>query len=281
NEIFKSTAAQATFYLEGLEAEIDRIKILQYDALNDEDLNKLGVRHTIMDDYEMMESMRKLLHRLVSIQNSNTYISDVSAHIYPIQKTISSRDLVSSLDVERFESLKVPDGMKGAQLIMYEGNLHLTTFFLGNIGHSPLFMIDIELNTNEFIKALKQFDTYPDSKSILFNLNNGLTIHSDEAVQQYNELINTFLKNESDIKIGTISNYEDNFVIAEQSDYLNMVLFRFIPKEVVLVPIKGLYVWFWVFTAVVCILIIFIYAYTYKLIYRPMKELVKSFRSVE
>lgn len=281
NEIFKSTAAQATFYLEGLEAEIDRIKILQYDALNDEDLNKLGVRHTIMDDYEMMESMRKLLHRLVSIQNSNTYISDVSAHIYPIQKTISSRDLVSSLEVERFESLKVPEGMKGAQLIMYEGNLHLTTFFLGNIGQSPLFMIDIELNTNEFIKALKQFDTYPDSKSILFNLNNGLTIHSDEAVQQYNELISTFLKNESDIKIGTISNYEDNFVIAEQSDYLNMVLFRFIPKEVVLVPIKGLYVWFWVFTAVVCILIIFIYAYTYKLIYRPMKELVKSFRSVE
>ncbi|MCM3632475.1 sensor histidine kinase [Paenibacillus camelliae] len=280
DEIFKSTTAQVTFYLEGLEAEIDRIKILQYDVLNDEDLNKLAIRHSIMDDYETMESMRKLHHRLVSIQNSNAYISNVSAHIHPIRKTISSKKSVGDLNSDKFEALRIPVGMKGAQLLIYNGNLHLTTFLNGHMGLSPLYMIEIELNTAVFREALKQFDTYPDSRSILLDLTNGLTIYSEED-QLSNEVVQSFAKGESDIKIGEVISHGDMFIIAEKSDYLNMVLFRFIPKDVVLVPTKGFYVWLWVFTGVVLVLVIFIYAYTYQLIQRPMKELVKSFRSVE
>ncbi|WP_336771008.1 sensor histidine kinase [Paenibacillus sp. MMO-58] len=280
DEIYKSTTAQVTFYLEGLEAEIDRIKILQYDVLNDEDLNKLAIRYTIMDDYEKMESMRKLHHRLVSIQNSNAYISNVSAHIYPIQKTISSKKSVGALNRDKFEALRIPEGMKGAQLLMYNGNLHLSTFLSGNMGLSPLFMIEIELNTEVFREALKQFDTYPDSRSILLDLTNGLTIYSDED-RMFDDVVHSFARNESEFKIGEVISYGDTFIIAEKSEYLNMVLFRFIPKDAVLVPTKGFYVWLWVFTGVVLILVTFIYAYTYQLIQRPMKELVKSFRSVE
>ncbi len=280
DEIFKSTTAQVTFYLEGLEAEIDRIKILQYDVLNDEDLNKLAIRYSIMDEYETMESMRKLHHRLVSIHNSNAYISNVSAHIYPIQKTISSKKSVNVLDTDKFETLRIPEGMKGAQLLMYNGSLHLTTFLTGNMGLSPLYMIEIELNTSVFREALKQFDTYPDSRSILLDITNGLTIHSDED-QLFDEVVNSFTRDESVIKIGEVMSYGDAFIIAEKSEYLNMVLFRFIPKDVVLVPTKEFYVWLWVFTGAVLVLVVFIYAYTYKLIQRPMKELVKSFRSVE
>ncbi|GIP16414.1 sensor histidine kinase YesM [Paenibacillus montaniterrae] len=280
-EIFKSTTAQTTFYLEGLEAEIDRIKILQYDVLNDEDLNKLAIRHSIMDEYETIESIRKLHHRLVSIQNSNAYISDVSAHIYPIKKTITSKKSVNALNTDKFESLRIPEGMKGAQLIMYNGNLHLTTFLMGNMGLSPLYMIEIELNTSVFREALKQFDTYPDSGSILLDMTNGLMIHSEDTPQPFVDVVQSFSNHESDIKLGKISSYRDTFVIAEKSDYLNMVLFRFIPKDVVLVPIESFSVWLWIFVGVVILLVVFIYAYTYKLIHRPMKELVKAFRSVE
>jgi len=280
NEILKSTTAQVKFYLEGLEEEIDRIKILQYDALTDEDLNKLGVRYEIMDEYELMESMRKLHYRLVSIQNSNTYISDVSAHIYPINKTISAKNGVNPLDESRFTSLRVPEGMKGAQLIMYNNQLHLTTTLIGKMRLNPLYIIDIQLNTDEFKHALEQFNTYPESKSILFNVNNGLIIHSDDSENDDTAL--SLLVNEAmKFEYGTISSHGDYFVMAEKSDYLNMVLFRFIPKDVVKVPTKGLYVWFWIFTIVVIMLIVFIYVYTHKLINRPIKLLIKSFRSVE
>lgn len=281
DEIFKSTAAQVKFYLEGLEDEIERIKLLQFDALQDEDLNKLSIRYPIMNEYEMMESMRKLRYRLVSIQNSNAYITDVSAHIFPIKKTLSSKRSINLLNVERFEALRVPEGTKGAQLLSYKNKLHLTTFLVGHMGLSPLYMIEIELNTSVFEEALKQFDTYAESGSVLVDMANNVKIYSDETMYQFEDVVDAFQKGESEIKVGSVTTYGDNFVVAERSDYLNMVLLRFIPQDVVLDPVKNFYNWLWLFTGTVIILVIFIYIYTYKLIQRPMKELVKSFRSVE
>ena len=74
NEISKSAITQASFYLEELEKEIERIKILQYDCLNDEYLNKLAIRWEVMDIYDTMESIRQLQLRLITIKNSSTYI---------------------------------------------------------------------------------------------------------------------------------------------------------------------------------------------------------------
>src|SRR5690606_6831992 len=78
NEISKSAITQASFYLEELEKEIERIKILQYDCLNDEYLNKLAIRWEVMDIYDTMESIRQLQLRLITIKNSSTYIKNVS-----------------------------------------------------------------------------------------------------------------------------------------------------------------------------------------------------------
>ena len=98
NEISKSTTAQVSFYMQGLEKEIERIKILQYDCLNDEDLNKLAVRWQVMDTYQRVDCMRRLQQKLAMIKNSSIYINDVSVHILPINKTISSNTGVDTLD---------------------------------------------------------------------------------------------------------------------------------------------------------------------------------------
>ena len=44
-ELSKSSTAQIEFYLNQLEDEIERLKILQYSCLNDEHLNRLAVQH--------------------------------------------------------------------------------------------------------------------------------------------------------------------------------------------------------------------------------------------
>ena len=40
-DVAKSSQAYASFYLESLEKELERIKILQYDCINDENLQRL------------------------------------------------------------------------------------------------------------------------------------------------------------------------------------------------------------------------------------------------
>ena len=97
-ELSKSSTAQIEFYVSQLEKEIERLKILQYTCLNDEHLNRLAVQYSIMSDYEIVSNMRQLQARLITIEYSSSYVKNVSAHIFSINKTISSSRGVDDLD---------------------------------------------------------------------------------------------------------------------------------------------------------------------------------------
>ena len=85
-ELSKSSTAQIEFYLNQLEKEIERLKILQYTCLNDESLNRLAVQYSIMSDYEIVSNLKQLQSRLITIAYSSSYVKNVSAHIFSIQK---------------------------------------------------------------------------------------------------------------------------------------------------------------------------------------------------
>ena len=59
-EIEKSAASQAAFYLQGLEKEIERIRLLQFDCLNDDNLDKLTYRNEVLGPYELLERIQLL-----------------------------------------------------------------------------------------------------------------------------------------------------------------------------------------------------------------------------
>jgi two-component system sensor histidine kinase YesM len=283
NEIVNSSTAQGAFYLKSLEEEIERIKILQYDCLNDEYLAKLAIRYSIMDEYEMMESMRKLQQRLVTIHNSNSYIANVRAHILPIQKTISSTTSVSPIDRDKFERLRVPEGEKGAQLVQYEDKLYLTTLHAGNAALSQMYMIEVELNTTALQDALGQFHTYADSGTFLIDLTHDVVIpgKGNNETVVLADLEASYQKFESDNIGYSKINGQNIYVVSVKSDYLNMLLLRYIPQELIFVPVQSFYIWLWIFTGVGLIIIILYSVYTYNLIHKPMRKLVGSFRHVE
>jgi len=283
-EISQSTIAQSSFYLEGLENEIERIKILQYDCLNDENLNKLAVRWEIMDPHDIIESIRQLQQRLVTIQNSSEYIQDVSIDIYPIHKTISSDAGMTDFKREEYENIRVPYGVKGAQIINYKGGLYLSTLQEGNLfANDPLYLISIKLDRNVLNRALDQFSTYEESGSYLVS-----HTERDAIINQSGEnnlFVEDILKNLSQFtgdgmttsRIGN-RNY---YMVYVESDYLGMVLVRYIPSEYIQTPIKHFYIWVWIFS-ISAVLMIGIYSlHVYRVMRKPMLELIDSFREVE
>lgn len=283
NEIINSSTAQVSFYLESLEDEVERIKILQYDSLNDEYLAKLAISHSIMNEYETVESMRKLQQRLVTIHNSSSYIANVSVHILSIQKTISSTTSVSPIDMDKFEHLRVPEGERGAQLVQYEDKLYLTTLHAGNAGLSQMYLIEVEINTTALQEALGQFRTYADSGTFLIDLTHNMVIpgkgNNDALLLE--ELAESHLKVESgNIGYNKI-NGQTIYVVSVKSKYLNMLLLRYIPQNLIFVPVQSFYIWLWIFTGVGLMIIILYCVYTYNLIHKPMRKLVGSFRQVE
>ena len=284
SEISKSTVAQVSFYLEGLEKEIERIKILQYDCLNDEDLDKLANRWDIMAQYQTMESMRLLQQRLVTIKNSSIYIKNVSVHILPIRRTISSNTGVDAIDMERSENIRVPPGIKGAQIISYKGGLYLATLQQVNRSYEPPYLIEIELNQDAFKQALAQFNTYSESGSFLFSMisNDIIMNQTDENnVLSAESLLSNLKKEKNNGMEFSKINDKGYYIVYAKSKYLNMILLKYIPEEFILKPLQNFYTWVWVFT-IVAVFILLIYSLsTYKFMHKPLKELVKSFRKVE
>ena len=285
SEISKSTIAQVSFYLEGLEKEIERIKILQYDCLNDENLNKLAIRFEIMDTYDKIESMMQLHQRLVTIKNSSIYIKNVSAHIRPIGKTISSNTGVDTINMDKYQDIRVPSGIKGAQLISYKEGLFLSTLQQNNlIYNKPLYLIEIELNHEAFKRALSQFNTYEESGSFLISLiNNGIITNQSNAstsLSTKNIIANLNKEVSNGTEFVEINN-NGYYIVHAKSTYLNMILLKYIPQEFVLKPIENFDIWVWVFS-IAAIFLILIYSFsTYKFIHKPLYKLVKAFRRVE
>jgi len=79
NEILDSLKAQNTFYLNSLESEIERIKKMQYDCINDDDLNNLAYASQLMDNIEMTYAIKRLQKRLTIINDSSICIKGVCA----------------------------------------------------------------------------------------------------------------------------------------------------------------------------------------------------------
>jgi len=285
NEISKSAITQASFYLEELEKEIERIKILQYDCLNDEYLNKLAIRWEVMDIYDTMESIRQLQLRLITIKNSSTYIKNVSAHILPIRKTISSNRGMDAIDMDKYKGIRVPFGINGAQIISYEDGLFLSTVQQSDItNYNPLYLIEIELDKDVLRHALSKFNIYENGGSYLINLTDNCIISNqlDTYDTLFTDDIIAYISQEdcTGIKYNEIEN-DKYWIVYAKSDYLNMALIKYIPEGIILKPLKNFNIWLWIFSvAAICFIIIYSFS-TYKFVHMPLMELVKSFRKVE
>ena len=127
--IASSVQIQLDGYLSGLEQEIERIKILQYDMLNDDALISLAIRWKAMTRYQQVEAMLRLRQRLQFIRNSSAYIEDVQAWIIPFQRIVSAKNGVDPLAEDRLATFTIPRNLQGAQILSQPDGMFLSTLY--------------------------------------------------------------------------------------------------------------------------------------------------------
>ncbi|OPH58076.1 two-component sensor histidine kinase [Paenibacillus ferrarius] len=284
-DISKTAVSQLTFYINDLEKEIERMKLLQFGVIEDEDLNELTLTWDTMDVFKRTEKINSLRKRLYAIQNSSPYIKNVSAHIYPIFKTISSANGPSEFDTERYNGLRSALSSRNNQIIEWNGGLFLSAAKQGvTNGNQPLFIIEIELDQERLQEALGQFNTYPGSGTLMTKENTSVILTSGSLEHLWQDIPATIaqIKQNPVHSTGTFTISGSRYYTAiASSDYLNMSIYRFIPEQIIKKPLDKFYLWAWLFIFV-AIVIIAIYAFsTYKFIHKPLLTLVKSFRRME
>lgn len=284
SDITKTAAAQTAFYLTDLENEIERMKLLQYSLLEDDNLNELVLTWETMATIARTESMNSLIKRLYTVQNSSMYIKDVSVHIAAIGRTISAGDGVREFKTERFREIRSVFG-SGSQLIEWNGGLFLGAMKQRGIkGAEPLFTVEIELDEQKLQEALAQFNTYPGSGTLLLAdsakvaIANGTGELANVSVPLYLREIPALL---ADNPSRLTANGNRYYAVQAHSPDLELSIYRFIPEKVVQKPLSKFYKWAWGFAAAALGIFGAFALSTYKFIHKPMLTLVKSFRRIE
>ncbi len=282
-EISGSMTAQVSFYMENLEKEIQRIRYLQYDLINDTDLNRLSAIPESMDDIGRMEAIINLQNRMDAIRNSSMYIRNVSVHIPAINRSLSAVGLIDEFDSDRYAEMM--EAYHPADFVHYlsgEPVMLAESAFMeyGDIGN-PMFIIEIELDRAAFSQALLQFDKYENSGVFLystamkFNLaQNG----TDTGIQSQ------ILSGITDARQGSLtlkSHSDPAFAVYANSSALEMTLGLHVADSVVFHPVQQYSFWFILFTLVAAGVIASFTFSLYRWIRKPMRALISSFKKVE
>ncbi len=282
NDISKTAISQISFYMNDLENEIERMRLLQYGLIDDSDLNKLAITWETMDDIKRMESITSVLNRAFSLQLSSNVIRNVSVHIKPIAKTLSSLNGAGSFEEDRYHAIRPEHWGHTSKLIEWEGNLYLSAAKpSGGKDKEPLFTIEIELDMSRLRLALQQFNLYPDSSTFMRSGHSGLLIGSG-SVQTLDDEVQQKLEHIADGTSDTILWGGQGYLVSHAySERLDMSIYRFIPEQIISKPLDKFYTRAWLFAAGALVIMVIYALSTYKFIHKPLIKLVKGFRRLE
>ncbi|WP_020620531.1 sensor histidine kinase [Paenibacillus daejeonensis] len=281
-DISKTAVSQLSFYLNDLENELERMKLLQYGLLEDADLNKLAITWESMSDIQRTQSITAVINRLYAVQNSSDYIHNVSVHIRTITKTLSSLNGASAFESKRYREIRSAFGSRGTKLIVWEGNLYLSASKPnGGKDKDPLFIIEIEMDNNKLLRALRQFNIYTGSGTIMKSGGAEFSIGSGSIIMSQANMLPGLDKIVSGSSEAMMWEGESYFVSHAYSEELDMSLYRFIPEQIVRKPLGKLYTIAWLFAAGALVIMAVYALSTYKFIHKPLLKLVKGFRRLE
>ena len=284
-ELSNSMISQVSYYLDNLENEIQRIQLLQYELLNDTDVNRMATISRILTNIESRDSLLRIRNRLFAVKNSSEYIKSSTVMIPDAGKEITDKD-VSAFNSEKFDKMKIIAKDADASIIHADNSMYLVVPYPYSYttGRDPIFIIMSELSREEFEMVLKAMASNPDEGVALYNTGSGSIIATDYN-DTFHEEIRKQIFDGSDTLTGNakiISIDGTKFLVAyKTSGYFDSILYKYVPEKAVFEPLKNFRTWFAVFTALSLAVILIYSIYLYKFIHKPLNLLVSSFREVK
>lgn len=282
DEITQSIYTRASFFTGTLETEIQRIRTVHQECLNDSDLyyyvNSLG----IMDSYEKLTGLLDIAKRLELVHNSSAYIKDVKLWMPRTPKMVtSSRGVVTMTNGWR-ELMDAPLLSEQTGLLEYEGELYFCAPYPSGINYDnylPQYVLAVQLSSEKISEELMSFNLYPEAGTLLQA--NGRDFHL--VTGQDIGVTGKELPAGGPFSAGMFraENGEEYLLLSHDAPSLNMRMHTYISQKTLyggLDTYRGLFV---LFTVAVCLLILAYILFSRRLISQPVRRLVESLRQVE
>ena len=285
-EIVSSMQAEVSYYMGQLETELDRVRRLEVDLVNDEDLISLSGSREVMTDYEQTMALNRLHRRLNIIRGSSPYVDSISIHLFRMSRSLnSSRSGIGS--ISEIEPWNRDSLMYNP--VQYDGFLRyasdrITMRVDGSsdlaMDGSPLYAVEIQLSIPSIKAALARFSGNGRGSLVLFDHQGYFILSSgpDSGLVEATKRADTAGKS-SDVSIN--SGGSRFLQVRTDSKLLKMSLIKYIPEFQAFSALRIYSIWYAIFTVVVVSLIFPFAFYSYANVRKPFIEMMGSFARME
>ncbi len=277
---------QAQAYLGGLEADVQRIRLLQFDALNDEGLSDLAYASVLMDPYTRVKTILQLQRRLFTIQNSSRLIQEVIATIPALDMSISSVSGLSSagkslgLNTLSYPALPGRSTIRKGDRWLY---LHVANLYTSRSEQGFNYLLTIKLNPQVIAGDLRAL-LHQERRMLLTDSTGIFRLFEGLTGQQADALGPVLILNAASPDNAAFTQRIDgeNWVAASASNSnLGFHLALYTPERVMLSNIRHYQGWFWGFSLAAASIFLVYLALIYRVLHKPLRRLVGAFERVQ
>lgn len=278
--ISEAILSQVRFYTLSIDSELQRIRKQQQDLVNNKYLIKLSSAGHLLPIYEKIDLILILLSAMQSVKNSSDYIKNITVYMPIIDTSLSTEQNIGAIDKSELEELYQATTSSDSNLIFLHNRLFINLFFPNPLLKNepyPSYFISIELSV-EYIKFMLRGLLEKDSGGAAL-LHDDLVITFDRDIDKVLSMdkSRSHTSQTSQLKL----NNETYFTATESSglfDYQLMIYYR---DKLLSYPLKQYQTWFWMITGCSIAVIIVVSYGIYRMIHRPILQLVRAFRKVE
>ncbi len=288
-EISKSMYSKVSYYMNTIDAEFARIVLQQFELMYDDDLSKLSVAYSAMDNIERMQSTLRLSKRLDVLKSSNRYVKDMAVYIRSIDRMIATGSSSVRFPADEFFRSDTFRATAETPVRMWNGRMFISfpfperTYLEALDG--PSFVVHAEINAEELTKDLNRFVSHEDGGTVLAETG-GAWVLTDRQSPDFPDSALDWLHRattgDEASGTGTVTVADLRYMVTYQrAPSLDAVMLTYTPEKQVLGPILKYKRWYWLLSLVsVAVMLAFSYS-IYGLIHRPLVRLLQSFKSAE
>lgn len=284
DKIISSAFSNINAYIGNFEDELIRIRALENDCINDENLLSISNNLDILSDYERTMAILRLQYRLTSIKNSSIYISEVNVYVKSLDRVISYDNGIAVLDEKNYKDLvalckplpKFIYWNKSIAMYSVIPGIHLNT-------KQPPFLIEIKFSNFELQKKLDQLNTFKNSGIFIMTANSesDIILNKDEIGHNLREEAKSIIKGNASGHAKISISKKKHLLLFKKSELLNITALQFIPEEEMFSELAEFRI-FLILIPLAALFLMLIYSFTINRIIKiPIKKLINSFKRVE
>ena len=279
--VYENMQAQAEYYQENLDREIDNILKLQIDFFTNQKLIFLTEENALQSDYERREALLSVRERIGTIADYGTLVKDAVLYIPDAGYRVTAGAIRK---MTREDQAAAEEYMKNASetSMNYDGE-NFYVMRSRKLGGDQDFIFVITFSTRQLVENLSMLSTSPQSGAFIYNREEDILIESPPGQCGGREILGQLETDTQEDylpiqRVGTAGTHY--LVCVGNSNNLGLFV-QYVEEKTIMEYSRKTWISMFIFLALMIAMSAMFVLYTKKTVHKPMQQLVSAFEKVK